>query len=181
MPPMPADAEAPPDLVTPATASPAPSARLARSSRTGHARQIRIEQIEIGNVLRASRAGSARPANGSSGADPRHGNRALGELRDVGLDVVGRHHRLAAPDEHAQPHVVALGALGFLHRALAHLDRERYRAHGDRIGRIGAGTAGSGDEAFGEVGQRGLIEERGHGGDIGEVITLRLFCRSTEP
>ena len=63
------------------------------------------------------------------------------------------------PDEHAQPHVVALGALGFLDRALAHLDRERYRAHRERVGRVGTGAASGRDQPFGEVGQRGLIEE----------------------
>ena len=67
-----------------------------------------------------------------------------------------------APDEHAQPHVVALGALGFLDRALAHLDRKRDRAHGDRVGRVGAGAARGRDQPFGKFGQRGLIEEGGH-------------------
>ena len=62
-------------------------------------------------------------------------------------------------DEDAQPQVVALGTLGFLDRALAHLHRLRHRAHGDRIGRVGAGLARGGHQAFGEIGQGGLVEQ----------------------
>ena len=175
MPPMPAEAEAPPDLVTPSTASAAPSARLARSSRTATLGRSGSSRSRSGTVARQP-GGIGQAGERILGRRPCHGNRALGELRYVGLDVVGRHHRLAASDEYAQPHVVALGALGFLHRALAHLDRKRHRAHGERIGRVGAGAAGSGDEPLGEVGQRGLIEERGlcFGGH-GDGITLYCF------
>ena len=69
----------------------------------------------------------------------------------------------AGADERAQPHVVAFGALGFLDSALAHLDRERDRTHGERVGGVRAGTARGRDQPFGEIGQRGLVEERGHG------------------
>ena len=74
-------------------------------------------------------------------------------------DVIGRDHRLAAADQHPQADVVAFGALRFLDRAVAHLDRERDRAHRDRIGGIGAGAAGGGHQPFGKIGERGLIEK----------------------
>ena len=50
----------------------------------------------------------------------------------------------------------------FLNRAIAHLHRNRDRAHGERIGGVCAGSARGRDESFGKVGQRGLVEERGH-------------------
>ena len=65
-------------------------------------------------------------------------------------------------DEHAQAEIVAFRALGFLDRAVAHFDDERHRAHGDRVGVVGAGLARGAHQAFGEVSQGGLIEERGH-------------------
>src|SRR6516162_7413295 len=100
MPPMPAEAEAPPDLVTPLTASPARSARCARAAR-----------------------GIGEAGERIFGRRLCHGDRAFGERCHVGLHVVGRYHRLAAADERAQPHTVDFGALGILDRALAHLDR----------------------------------------------------------
>ena len=63
------------------------------------------------------------------------------------------------PDKHAQPHVIALGALGFFHGALAHLDRKGHGAHGECVRRVGAGAASGRDEPVGEVGQRGLVKE----------------------
>ena len=90
----------------------------------------------------------------------RHGDGALGQrIEAVGLDVIGRDRRLLVADEHAQADIVAFGALRFLHRAVAHIDRQRDRAHGDGIGRVGAGAARGGDEAVGEIGEGGLIEE----------------------
>jgi hypothetical protein len=50
---------------------------------------------------------------------------------------------LAAADEDAQAERVAFGALAFLHRAVAHFDRQRYRTHCHGVGGIGAGRAGS--------------------------------------
>ena len=158
MPPMPAEAEAPPDLVTPLTASAGALGALGALLQLRDGRKIRIEQIEVGNVARKLRR-IGKTGERVFGRRPRHGDRALGELGDVGLDVVGRHHRLARPDEHAQPHVVALGALGFLDGALAHLDRKGYRAHRERVGGVGTGAASRRDEPVGEVGQRGLVKE----------------------
>jgi hypothetical protein len=65
-------------------------------------------------------------------------------------------------DQDPQADIVAFGALRFLDRAVAHIDRQRDRAHGDGIGLLGAGAARGGDQALGEIGQCGLIEERGH-------------------
>ena len=96
----------------------------------------------------ASSAGSASPAYLILGRDARHRHRALGQRGDaVAAHVVGRDHRLLAPDQHAKTHVVALGALRFLDRAVAHVDRLRHRAHRHRVGGIGAGRAGSLDRA----------------------------------
>ena len=121
-------------------------------------RKVRIEQIEVRNVPGKLRR-IGKTGERVFGSGPRHGDRALGELGDVGLDVVGRHHRLARPDKHAQPHVIALGALGFFHGALAHLDRKGHGAHGECVRRVGAGAASGRDEPVGEVGQRGLVKE----------------------
>ena len=96
MPPMPAEAEAPPDLVTPLTARPALSARRATlfelrrpTARSGSSRSR-------SGMSRASCAGSARPANGSSGATRAMATARSASCGDVASDVVGGHHRLAA-------------------------------------------------------------------------------------
>ena len=65
-------------------------------------------------------------------------------------------------DDHAQPEIVALGALRFLNGAVANLDRERYRADRERISVIGAGAARGSHQAFGELGEIGLVEKRLH-------------------
>ena len=92
--------------------------------------------------------------------DARHRDRALGErVRAVALEVVGRDDRLLAADQHAQADIVALGALGLLDVAVAHLDRKRDRAHRDRVGGVGAGLARGLDQAFGKRDERGLIEK----------------------
>src|SRR6478672_10790425 len=153
---MPAEAEAPPDLVTPLTASPARSARWARSSNSATVGRSGSSKSRSGTAR-----GIGEPGKRIFGRRLCHGDRALSELRDVGVYVVARYHRLAAADERAQPHVVAFGALGFLDSALAHLDRERDGTHGERVGGVRAGTASSRDQPFGEIGQRGLVEERG--------------------
>ena len=67
MPPMPADAEAPPDLLTPRTPSAASSAWRARRSRRSTLGMSGSSRSRSGNS-RASSAGSASPANLSSGA-----------------------------------------------------------------------------------------------------------------
>ncbi len=67
MPPMPADADAPPDLETPATPRPAASAACARFSSTSTPGMSGSSRSRSGKLV-ASNAGSARPANLSSGA-----------------------------------------------------------------------------------------------------------------
>ena len=162
MPPMPAEAEAPPDLVTPFTAKPACSARRAIVSSCSNVRQRGIEQIEIGKIAR-QQSGIRQPGERVLGRDARHRHGALGQRRDaVARDVVGRNHRLTLADQHAQAHVVAFGALGFLDRAVANLDRRRDAAHRHRVGGIGAGRARGLHQSLGKRGQGGLVEQGIH-------------------
>ena len=94
------------------------------------------------------------------GRGARHGDGAFGErIEAVALMSLVETDRLLAADQDAQAHIVAFGALRFLDRAVAHIDRQRDRAHGDRVGRVGAGAARGGDQTFGEIGEGGLIEE----------------------
>ena len=74
------------------------------------------------------------------------------------------------PTNTRKPDVVALGALGFLDRALAHLDGERHRTHGHRVGGVGAGAARRRYQAFGEIGECGLIEEGRHCRDLDAYV-----------
>ena len=67
MPPMPLEADAPPDLVTPLTARPAASASQARRSSSDVEGTSRSSRSRSANS-RASREGSARPTYLSSGA-----------------------------------------------------------------------------------------------------------------
>ena len=146
--------------------------RLARA-RFEHVdrRHVGIEQIERGKRARQQRR-VGKSGEAILGRGARHGERALGQrVEAVGRNVVGGDHRLLAADENAQAHVVAFGALRFLDGAVAHIDRERYAAHGDRVGRIGAGTPRGGDQTFGEIGKGGLVEKRRHC-NVGEVLWL---------
>ena len=149
-PPMPAEAEAPPDLLTPLTARPASSAALAQPLQFGDRRQLRIEQIEIRKRVR-QRIRIREPGIGIVGRDARHRHGTPGEFGGIGLDVVGGDHCLPRADEHAQADVVAFGAFGFFDRALAHLHGKRDRAHRDRVGGIGACGAGRGHQSFGQL------------------------------
>ena len=137
--------------------------RLARA-RFEHVdrRHFRVEQIERGKRAREQRL-VGKSGEAILGRGARHGECALGQrVEAVGRNVVGGDHRLLAADENAQAHIVAFGALRFLDRAVAHIDRERYRAHGDRVGRIGAGTPRGGNQTFGDIGKGGLVEKRRH-------------------
>ena len=99
------------------------------------------------------------------GRDPRHRHRALRKLRHaVAADVVGRDHRLAAADQHAQADIVAFRAFGFLDASVAHFDALRYAAHRDRIGRVGAGALGGLHQALRQRRERGLVEQVGMSG-----------------
>ena len=161
MPPMPAEAEAPPDLATPLTASPAASAAGAHAFEHIDCRHVGIEQVEIGKAVRQRRLVGEAGENG-----PRARRRAIATARSasasslVRTQIVGRDHGLAVADEDAQPEIVTFGALGFLDRAVAHFDRERHRTHRNRIGRVGAGTLAAADQTVGEIDEGGLVEER---------------------
>ena len=121
-------------------------------------RQHGIKQVEIGKRL--GKLGGVRESREFVGwRDFRHGHSALRQHVNISGDVIGRHDRLLLADEYTQADVVALRAIGFLNRAVAHFNGLRHTAGGDRIGRIGAGTAGGGNKLFGEGGQGGLIEE----------------------
>ena len=164
MPPMPAEAEAPPDLLTPRDRAPGLLGAARHRLERADVGQLAVDQVEIGEVLRQQRrVGEAGIL--VLGRDARHRHRPLGQRGDaVAAHVVGRDHRLLAPDQHAKTHVVALGALRFLDRAVAHVDRLRHRAHRHGIGGIGAGRAGSLDQPLGERDQLGLVEQGIHCG-----------------
>ena len=161
MPPMPVEADAPPDCVTPLTASAAASASHGAAFELGGRGNRAIEQIEIGELAR-QQCRIGKPDIFVVGRDPRHRHRALGEFRNaVAADVVGRDHGLALPDQHAQSDIVAFGALGFLDAAVAHFDALRDAAHRDRVGRISAGAFGGLDQALRQRRERRLVEQVG--------------------
>ena len=165
MPPMPAEADAPPDLVTPRTASPAASASRARASSTFDVRHLGIEQIERRQFVRDVRASGSRRRGRQTGRPARRAPwrpRARPGIEAVAFEIVGRNHRLLVADDHAQAEIVALGALRFLDRAVAHLDRQAIpsgpRARRPHRRRRGARR----DQTFGEIGEVGLVEKRLH-------------------
>ena len=161
MPPMPLEADAPPDLVTPLTARPAASASQARRSSSAGRGNFAIEQIEIGELARQQR-GIGETDIFVVGRDARHRDRALGELGDaIAGDVVGRDHGLALPDQHAQSDIVAFGALGFLDAAVTHFDALRDAAHRNRVGGVRAGALGRLDQPLRQRRERRLIEQVG--------------------
>ena len=137
-----------------------------------------IEQIEIGEIARQQRRiGEADIF--VVGRDARHRDRALGEPGDaVAADVVGRDHRLALSDQHAQADIVAFRALGFLDASVAHLDALRNAAHRDRVGGVGAGALGRLDQPLRQRAQRGLIEQVGGCGCQAKAARRRMVKRS---
>ena len=163
MPPIPVEADAPPDLVTPLTASAGGFGLTGAAFELRCRRHLGIEQIEIGEIARQQgRIGEADIF--VVGRDARHRDGALGELGDaVAADVVGRDHRLPLSHQHAQPDIVAFGTLGFLDASVAHLDPLRNAAHRDRVGGIGAGAFRRLDQALRQRAQRGLVEQVGGG------------------
>ena len=74
----------------------------------------------------------------------------------------------------AQPDIVALRSLGGLDCAIAHLDRQRHRAHRHCIGGIGAGALSRRDQTVGELDGYGVreTEER----RMLEDVRLLLDC-----
>src|ERR1700722_1763912 len=170
MPPMPAEAEAPPDLVTPLTAIAARSA-VAASASSSMTLGIASSSRSRSGRSRASHCGSASPGKPVLRCGARHRDDALGDRVDgsvaVGGEIVGRYHRLAAADEGAQADIVAFGALRGFDAAVAYVDRLGDAAHRDGIRRIGTVTAGGLDQPLGYLCEARLIEERGHGGTPG--------------
>ena len=131
----------------------------------GHRRQFAVDQVEIGDIAR-QQAFVGKPGIFVFRRHARHRHRAIGECRDVVAGhVIGRDHRLALAHQHAQAQIVALRAFGFLHRAVAHLDSQRHRAHRHRVGGIGAGLArgrrpGARRGRAGRSGRTGIWRER---------------------
>ena len=131
-------------------------------------RQAGIDQVEIGKVMRQLRR-VGEPGIFVLGRGARHRHRARSQRRAaVARRVVGRHHRLALSHQHAQAEIVAFGTLRFLHRAIAHLDRQRHGAHRHRVGGIGAGGERGLDQPLGAVGEGALVEQGG-GGSMHDV------------
>ena len=100
---MPAEADAPPDLVTALDRQPRGLGALGALFQNGDRGQIGIEQIEVRKFSRNGR-GIGETGKPIFRRCTRHRDRARGELGYVGIDVVRRHQRLAVSDEHAQPH-----------------------------------------------------------------------------
>ena len=161
MPPIPVEADAPPDLVTPCTASAAASASMGAALEFCRRRHRAVEQIEIGEIAREQR-GIGKPDIFVVGRDARHRHRALGKFCDaVAADIVSGDHRLPPSDQHAQADIVTLGAFGFLDAAVADFDTLRNPAHRDRVGGIGAGMFGGLHQAMRQCAKRRLIEQAG--------------------
>ena len=161
MPPMPDDAEPPPDLVTPLTARPAASASQARRSSSEVEGTFGIQEIEVGKFFRQQRRiGEADIF--IIGRNPRHRHRAFGQFGDaIATDIVGGYHRLALSHQHPQSDIVAFGSFGFFDASVAHLDALRHAAHRDRVGGIRAGALGGLDQPLRQRAQRRLIEQVG--------------------
>ena len=128
------------------------------------ARKLRIEEVEIRNVA-GQKSGIRKSSERILRRCSRHRESAISELGYIGFDVVCRHNGLSAPEEHAQPHIVAFRAFGFFDCAVAHLDTQRDRADSHGIGRIRAGAPSRRYETLSKIGQRGRIKQGRHGSE----------------
>ena len=161
MPPMPLEADALPDLVTPLTARRRGFRLAGAALEFAGGRDIAIEQIEIGELARQQR-GIGEADIFVVGRDAGHRDRPLGELGNaVAGNIIGRDHRLALSDQYAQSDIVAFGALGFLDPAIAHLDALRDAAHRNRVGGVRAGALGGLDQPLRQRRERRLVEQVG--------------------
>ena len=161
MPPIPLEADAPPDLLTPLTAMACGFGLAGAALQLGRRGNFAVEQIEIGELARQQRRIGETDIF-VVGRDAGHRDRALGKFRNaIAGNIVGRDHRLALPDQHAQSDIVTLGALGFLDAAFADLNALRNAAHRDRIGGVRAGAFCRLDQALRQRRQRRLIEQAG--------------------
>jgi len=77
----------------------------------------------------------------------------------IAADIIGRDHRLALPDQHAQPDIIAFRALGFLDASVADFYALRNAAHRHRVGGVRAGAPGGLDKTLRQRAQGGLIEQ----------------------
>ena len=125
-------------------------------------RHVGVDEIKRRQLLRQLACGG-KPGEPVFRRGARHRHRAFGQGAEaVAFEIIGRDHRLFVADDDAQPEVVAFGALRFLDRAVAHLDRKRHRADRKRVGLIGAGPLCGSHKTLGEVGEVGLVEKRTH-------------------
>ena len=135
--------------------------RARAASSTATSGRSRIEQVEVGKVVRQQRRDRRGPAKWSSGA-----TRAIATARSASASAPLPFMSLVEttawrwPTSTRRPMSSPSARSRFLDRAVAHFDRQRHRAHRDRIGRIGAGAPRGRDQAFGKVEQGGLIEKR---------------------
>ncbi len=113
----------------------------------------RIGHVEVGRV------GGKLVRGGQP--DPRilrrlagHGDRAFGHrLHRFVPDVGGRHASLPFAQEHAQPDLHPLGALGMFQPAGPYIHRDRGAAPDKHVGLLGTGGAGSAQQTVGDGGQ----------------------------
>ena len=152
IPPIPAEAEAPPDLLTPLTESAACFGGARQRFEFAHGWQFGIDQFEVGKIVRQL-IGIGETRKFVLGRRARHGNGPRGEGGGAIIrDVVGRDHRLAAADQHAQPEIVAFRAFRLFNLSVAQLDRERHPAYRDGVGSVRPGGACGLDQAVGALG-----------------------------
>ena len=157
---MPAEADAPPDLLTPFGKA-CGFGFLGAPLEFGDRGNFGIEQVELGKIARQQR-GVGEPDIFVFRRDARHRDGALGEPRDaVAGDVVGGDHGLALSDQHAQTDIVTFGALGFLDAAVAHFDALRDAAHRNRVRSISAGAPRRLDQLLRQCRKRRLVEQVG--------------------
>ena len=161
MPPMPVEADAPPDLVTPLHRKARGLGLKGAALEFGGRGNFAVEQIEIGELARQQRRIGETDIF-VVGRDAGHRDRPLGEFCDaVAGNIVGRDHRLALPDQYAQSDIVAFGALGFLDPAITHFDALRDAAYRDRVGGVRARALGGLDQSLRQRRERRLIEQVG--------------------
>ena len=114
---------------------------------------VAVVQVEIGDRCPlSSRSSGASPAHWSSGA-----SRAIATARStstsiaVARQVAGRHRRRSPPDEHAQAQFLFLRPPDILERAEPHRHVDAGRCAEHRVGGVGAGGAGAGNDVVGAV------------------------------
>ncbi len=129
----------------------------------GSAALGRVEQVQVGEGAVGQPVLWSQPCIGVFGGQPGHGHGALNQAGAGGLGQVGgRHRRLTPTDEDPQAQVAALFALDVLQPAVADPDRQGCAFGRDRLGGIGSGAQGTGDEIMKNVEEGGSLWG-GHG------------------